>query len=100
MTLRVRTSIESESIVFSVSGRIQPIQVLDLKAMLESQSSDVVLDVRDVRRIDRETVLFLQISWREVSNCEITRHPCASGLIKRQVHSCGARQKYQANEDS
>lgn len=58
MTLRVRTSIESESIVFSVSGRIQRIQVLDLKAMLESQSSNVVLDVRDVRLIDRETVLF------------------------------------------
>ena len=59
MTLRVRTSIESESIVFTLSGRIQSNQVPDLKAMLESQSCDVVLDVRDVRLVDRETILLL-----------------------------------------
>lgn len=64
MTLRVRTSIESESIVFTVSGRIQSIQVPDLKAMLESQSSDVVLDGRDATNRPGDRPVFVNLEAR------------------------------------
>jgi anti-anti-sigma regulatory factor len=64
MTLRIQRSTERELVVFSLTGRIQIEQVYELLALLRSQSSphSVVLDLQQVRLVDRDAVLFLALS--------------------------------------
>jgi anti-anti-sigma regulatory factor len=49
------------SVVFTLTGRIQAEQVPELQALLGSGSSDlgVVLDMSNVRLVDRDAVRFL-----------------------------------------
>jgi len=71
MILRVRASIERESIVLTLSDRIQLSQVPETEAMLDSQSC-VVLDLRDAPLVDRETIGFLanlEARGIELRNC-------------------------------
>jgi len=61
MTLRIQRSVERELVVFTLTGRIQAEQLPELQALLSSESSDrdIVLDLRDVRLVDRHAVRFL-----------------------------------------
>jgi hypothetical protein len=74
MTLRIQRSVEPRSVVFILTGRIQADQVPDLGALLQSESSDreIVLDLRNVRLVDRDAVHFLARSegaGTELRNC-------------------------------
>jgi len=59
MTLRIQRSAERKLVVFTLTGRIQAEQVPELKVLLKSSDGDIVLDLRDVRLVDRDAVRFL-----------------------------------------
>ena len=74
MTLKIQRSVERRSVVFILTGRIQADQVQDVEALLKSESSDrdVILDLRHVKLVDRDAVLFLasrEASGTELRNC-------------------------------
>ena len=74
MTLRIQRSVERRLVVFILTGRIQADQVPDLEALLTSESSDrrVVLDLRQVKLVDRDAVRFLadrEAAGTELRNC-------------------------------
>jgi anti-anti-sigma regulatory factor len=64
MTLRIQKSIEDESVVFRLIGRIQAQHIPDLLSLLKSESSyrSIVLDLEQVKLVDRDAVLFLALS--------------------------------------
>ena len=64
MTLRIQKSVDRERVVFTLTGRIQAEQVPDLLALLRSESPahGIVLDLEQVKLVDRDAVLFLALS--------------------------------------
>jgi hypothetical protein len=63
MTLKIQKSVEGELVVFTLTGRIRAEQVPDLVAILRSESSAhrIILDLEQVKLVDRDTVLFLAL---------------------------------------
>lgn len=61
MTLRSHRSVEREQVVFTLTGRIQAVHVPELLAQLRSESMarGLVLDLEQVKLVDRDAVLFL-----------------------------------------
>jgi anti-anti-sigma regulatory factor len=61
MTLRIQKSDEPERVVFRLSGRIQADQIQELRTLLRSDTSDhdIVLDLQEVKLVDRDAVRFL-----------------------------------------
>jgi anti-anti-sigma regulatory factor len=61
MTLRIERSAESEWVVFTLSGRIRVDMIPELKELVSSAPPDhgVVLDLKEVRLVDRDVVRFL-----------------------------------------
>lgn len=64
MTLRIQRSVERGRLVFTLMGRIQADQVPELTDLLrrESSAQDVLLDLDQVKLVDRDAVLFLALS--------------------------------------
>jgi len=66
MTLRIQRSVEGELVVFKLTGRIQAAETPELLALLKSDSSwggrGIVLDLEQVKLVDRDAVLFLALS--------------------------------------
>src|ERR1035437_11039950 len=64
MTLRIERSVERELVVFTLTGRIQGEQVPELLALLRAELSAhrIVLDLEQVKLVDRDAVLFLALS--------------------------------------
>ena len=74
MTLRIQRSTERERVLFILTGRIQAEQVPELLALFRSESSThgIVLDLEQVKLVDRDVVLFLALSetlGAELRNC-------------------------------
>ena len=61
MTLRIDISDEHDRVVFTLTGRIQAEQVTELQALMKSDLPDhsLVLDLREVKLVDRDAVRFL-----------------------------------------
>jgi hypothetical protein len=61
MTLRIDVSDESDRVVFTLTGRIQAEQLSELDALVKSDLPDhsLVLDLKEVKLVDRDAVLFL-----------------------------------------
>jgi anti-anti-sigma regulatory factor len=61
MTLRIDISDERERVIFTLTGRIQSEQVQELQALVHSELPDhnLVLDLREVKLVDRDAVRFL-----------------------------------------
>jgi anti-anti-sigma regulatory factor len=69
MTLRIERSDERKSVVFTLTGRIQAEQIPELQALLSSQPADqLVVDVKEVKLVDREAVRFLALIEAEGAN--------------------------------
>jgi anti-anti-sigma regulatory factor len=69
MTLRIERSDERKSVVFTLTGRIQAEQIPELQALLSSQPADqLVVDVKEVKLVDREAVRFLVLIEAEGAN--------------------------------
>lgn len=64
MTLKIQKSIEDELVVFTLTGRIRAEQIPELLTLLRSESSAhaIVLDLEQVKLVDRDAVLFLALS--------------------------------------
>ena len=64
MTLRIQKSAESELVVFKLTGRIQAADIPELLTLMKSESSwrGVVLDLEQIKLVDRDAVLFLALS--------------------------------------
>jgi anti-anti-sigma regulatory factor len=62
MTLKIQSLTESDAAVFVLSGRIREDQVSELEALFASASAgrDIILDLQDVKLVDRATVRFLE----------------------------------------
>lgn len=61
MTLRIQRSVEQQVVVFTLVGRLQAEHLPELLALLtsESEQSDVLLDLKHMKLVDREVVRFL-----------------------------------------
>ena len=61
MTLRIDISDERERVVFTLTGRIQAEQVSELQALVKAElpGHNLVLDLKQVRLVDRAAVRFL-----------------------------------------
>lgn len=61
MTLRIQKSDERNRVVLTLIGRIRADQVSELEALLTSvpDYDSMVLDLKDVKLVDRDAVLFL-----------------------------------------
>jgi anti-anti-sigma regulatory factor len=62
MTLKIQRSAEDGLVVFTLTGRIQVEHLPELQKLLAIEATDqcVVLDLDQVRLVDRETVKFLK----------------------------------------
>jgi hypothetical protein len=60
MTLRIDISDERDRVVFTLTGRIQAEQVSELQnLLLQLPDHNLVLDLREVKLVDRDAVRFL-----------------------------------------
>jgi anti-anti-sigma regulatory factor len=59
--LKIRKS-SSGRVIFTVSGRMIAEHIAELKALLESEAANrqIVLDLKDLTLVDRDTVMFLK----------------------------------------
>ena len=64
MTLRIQRTVESDLVILKLTGRIQSEDVPELLSLLRSESGDhpVLMDLTDVKLVDRDAVLFLAMS--------------------------------------
>ena len=74
MTFRIETAARGRLSVFILSGRIETQAMSELKRLFEGQTDwrDIVLDLKDVRVIDRDVVPFLMSCEAEgvkLENC-------------------------------
>lgn len=74
MTLRIDISDQRDRLIFTLTGRVQMEQVSELQNLLQSQLPDhnVVLDLREVRLVDRDAVRFLaeiETKGAKLRNC-------------------------------
>lgn len=72
MTLRIQKSIETDQVVFKLIGRIQAANVPELLTLMKPESfwNVVVLDLEQIKLVDRDAVLFLALS--EVVGAKLT----------------------------
>ena len=59
MTLRIEKVSDGRLVILRLSGRLQSEHLEDLKAHLEGMAQKVVLDLDQVKLVDREAVCFL-----------------------------------------
>ena len=71
MVLKIDRGSERESTILRLSGRIQSEQLEQLKGQMKG-IPEVVLDLKDVRLVDREVVRFLgecELNGTELRHC-------------------------------
>ena len=57
--IRMETSVRWDWVTLAVIGRIESNDLPELKRLIESHDPPVILDLKGVRLVDRETVRFL-----------------------------------------
>ncbi len=71
---RIQRSAEGEFVVFTLSGRIDAAGLAELQKLLECEAGDysLVLDLREVKVVDRDVVGFLascEAKGVNIANC-------------------------------
>jgi anti-anti-sigma regulatory factor len=74
VTLKVQISTKGEAVAFTLSGRINAEEVVELQRLFKAERRDhhIVLDLKEVKLIDREAVRFLarcEENGIKVENC-------------------------------
>src|SRR5690348_6642078 len=74
MTLRIDISDERDRVVFTLTGRIQAEQISELQTLVKSESPNrgLVLDLEEVKLVDRDAVRFLakiETDGAKLRNC-------------------------------
>jgi hypothetical protein len=70
--LKIKRSTRGEFVVFSLSGRIGIEDVAYLERLFEAEGQSVIMDLKEVTLVDRETVGFLarfESDRIKVENC-------------------------------
>ena len=64
MTLRIQKTVKSDLAVFKLTGRIQAADIPDLLTLIKPDPlrRGIVLDLEQVKLVDRDAVLFLALS--------------------------------------
>jgi anti-anti-sigma regulatory factor len=71
--IRIETLVRRDQVIFAVIGRIESNDLPELKRLIESHTSPVILDLKGVRLVDRDGVTFL--ANFETDNGRITNCP-------------------------
>ena len=60
MAFRIETAARGRLTIFALSGRIEKLAIEELRKLLEGQEewNEIVLDLKEVRLVDREVVHF------------------------------------------
>ena len=71
---KIQKSTDGEVVVFTLSGRITAAHLAELQKLLESEADDqkIVLDLQEVKLVDRDVVSFLACCEAEgvkLANC-------------------------------
>jgi len=71
---RIQRSVNGKFVVFALSGRIKAVGVAELQRLLESESNDhsLVMDLNEVKLVDRDVVSFLascETKGIKLANC-------------------------------
>ena len=72
MTLRIEKSARQGFTVFTLSGRMRAEQVAELKEHFDTDYRSIILDLQEVRLVDRDAVKFLRSCERDgmkLENC-------------------------------
>jgi ABC-type transporter Mla MlaB component len=74
MTLKIQSTTENETTIFRLSGRITEnrLTMLEFVLMSVSQERKIVLDLKDIKLVDRGVVRFLaqqEDSGTTIANC-------------------------------
>ena len=72
MTLRSQRSTNDRFVIFLLSGRIQTEHIAELQAMFESADQRIILDLKEVKLVDRDAVKFLmqgELAGVRLKNC-------------------------------
>jgi hypothetical protein len=72
MTLRIERSTRERFTVFTLSGRMEAAQIPELKELFDRDYRNIILDLRDVRLADRDSVRFLkgcEAEGMKLENC-------------------------------
>jgi anti-anti-sigma regulatory factor len=67
-----RQQMEEDTVQFTLSGRLQVTQVSELRELIRSEVRRVVLDLREIRLVDRGAIEFLAACERDgvaLRNC-------------------------------
>lgn len=59
MTLRIERTARRRFTVFTLSGRLETEEVTELKDLFDRDHRNIILDLREVRLVDRDAVRFL-----------------------------------------
>jgi anti-anti-sigma regulatory factor len=72
MVLKIDRASNGQHLVLRLSGRLQSEHVEQLKAQMEGRTQAVVLDLEDVKLVDRDVVCFLgacEANGTELRHC-------------------------------
>jgi anti-anti-sigma regulatory factor len=74
MTLRIQKAARTKVVVFTLSGRIKVEEVAELQRLFEVEGQDhrIVLDLKEVKLVDQDTVKFLarcEANGTQFENC-------------------------------
>jgi hypothetical protein len=72
MTFRIERSERQGFTVFTLTGRIEAVQVRDLKELFDTDYRSIILDLREMRLADRDAVKFLrscEADGMKLENC-------------------------------
>jgi len=73
MVLRIETFPDVQVTILRLSGRLQSEHLDQLKAQLEASAGKLILDLDEVKLVDREVVRFLGVC--ESNGVEVSRCP-------------------------
>ena len=69
---KIQKSSNGKSVVFSLSGRITGAVLAELQKLLKGEAGDIALDLKDVKLVNRDAVIFLascEAKGVKLSNC-------------------------------
>jgi anti-anti-sigma regulatory factor len=72
MTLRIERGTRQGFTVFTLSGRMEAEHVAELKTLFDRDYRNLILDLREVRLVDRDAVRFLrgcEADGMKLENC-------------------------------
>jgi hypothetical protein len=72
MTLRIERSERQRFTVFTLSGRMEAGQVVELKELFDRDYRNIILDLQEMRLADRDAVRFLrdcEADGMKLENC-------------------------------